>query len=130
MRMWMIDPATMCRKHLLGEHYEIHMIIGAVTKGKNLAGYIEKGLIFPWSLYTRHCELAEEMVARGYKHNSNLEKNTIVAIWRESGWEWYRWPCTEGEKEKIIKDLHGRCSLCRNKYISHKLQAKEVKWTD
>jgi len=24
MRMWMIDPSLLCRKHLLGEHNEIH----------------------------------------------------------------------------------------------------------
>lgn len=24
MRMWMIDPKLLCRKHLLGEHNEIH----------------------------------------------------------------------------------------------------------
>lgn len=25
MRMWMVDPTIMCRQHLLGEHYELHV---------------------------------------------------------------------------------------------------------
>lgn len=38
MRMWMVDPATMCDRHLLGEHAEIHMAIGTIAKGRSVAG--------------------------------------------------------------------------------------------
>jgi hypothetical protein len=30
MRMWMVPPKVMCRKHLLGEHVEIHMLAGSL----------------------------------------------------------------------------------------------------
>jgi len=28
MRMWMLNPKALCRKHLMGEHVEIHMLVG------------------------------------------------------------------------------------------------------
>lgn len=45
MRMWMVDPATMCDRHLLGEHAEIHMAIGTIAKGRSVAGRVEHGLL-------------------------------------------------------------------------------------
>lgn len=38
MRMWMLPPETMCRKHLLGEHVELHMLLGSLRRGKTLTG--------------------------------------------------------------------------------------------
>ena len=32
MRMWMIDPTLLCRKHLLGEHGELHKFIPSFRK--------------------------------------------------------------------------------------------------
>jgi len=29
--MWMTPPAGMCRKHLLGEHVELHMLLGQLA---------------------------------------------------------------------------------------------------
>jgi hypothetical protein len=43
MRMWMVWPELMCRKHLLGEHVEIHMLLGALNKGHRVQGFINKG---------------------------------------------------------------------------------------
>lgn len=44
MRMWMLPTAGMCRKHLLGEHVELHMLLGSLRRGKN----IEVLPGFPW----------------------------------------------------------------------------------
>lgn len=33
MRMWLVPPSHMCRKHLLGEHVELHMLLGTLKKG-------------------------------------------------------------------------------------------------
>lgn len=44
MRMWMVPPELMCRQHLLGEHVELHMFVGAINKGTSvvtLPGYCE-----------------------------------------------------------------------------------------
>jgi len=72
MRMWMVPPALLCQQHLLGEHVETHMFLGAVRKGKNLGGYMRRNQFFPEELKPRHDALAAEMLRRGLKHNSPL----------------------------------------------------------
>ncbi len=72
MRMWMVPPRKMCRKHLLGEHVEIHMVVASLRLGKSVAGFLEKGLLELHSLRQRHDELVAEMLRRGYRHNSPL----------------------------------------------------------
>jgi hypothetical protein len=72
MRMWMIDPKLMCRKHLLGEHVEMHMFVGTLQKGVSVEGYVNGGLFDSRDLKTRHDELVEEMTRRGYNHKSPL----------------------------------------------------------
>lgn len=70
MRMWMLPPEMLCRKHLLGEHVECHMLLGCLQKGKSIQGFIDKGLVEVHHLEERHLRLASEMVSRGYNHNS------------------------------------------------------------
>lgn len=41
MRMWNINPRYMCRKHLLGEHVETHMLVGSLRKEKSVQGINE-----------------------------------------------------------------------------------------
>lgn len=72
MRMWMIPPALLCRKHLLGEHNELHMLAGSLLRGKSLEGFIRNGLLEPACLVPRHDALAGEMRARGFRHQSPL----------------------------------------------------------
>jgi hypothetical protein len=74
MRMWLVNPAILCRRHLLGEHVESHMFLGTLRLGKNIDGYIAKDLFQPRLLYPRHKALVEEMIKRGYNHNSPLTK--------------------------------------------------------
>lgn len=74
MRMWMVDPRIMCKQHLLGEHAEIQMFIGTISRGKSVRGYLEKGLLEVHSLYARHEELVEEMKRRGYNHSSGIDE--------------------------------------------------------
>jgi len=72
MRMWLVDPYKMCSKHLLGEHVETHMMVGAINKNKSIDGLIKKGLIDTRLIKSRHDELAQEMKKRGYRHESEL----------------------------------------------------------
>src|SRR5512140_3519098 len=72
MRMWMVPPRRMCRKHLLGEHVEIHMAVATLRLGKSVSGFLEKGLLELGSLRSRHDELVAEMLRRGYRHASPL----------------------------------------------------------
>lgn len=105
MRMWMIDPSKMCRKHLLGEHVEIHMLVGSILKKKNLGKFLEYRLIEPKSIVERHRQLVDEMTKRGYKHKSelpefNLEQydSSILSI--------------SVDVNKSIHDISERCSEC------------------
>lgn len=71
MRMWGVDPKTMCRQHLLGEHVEMHMFVGAIKKNKSLTGFLQ-GLVDTRLIQRRHDELADEMTRRGFNHRSPM----------------------------------------------------------
>ena len=66
----MIEPKFLCRKHLLGEHGEIHKHKHNFEKKHNMTGRM--GQIFPDKMQERHDLLAEEMLNRGYNHKSKL----------------------------------------------------------
>jgi len=100
MRMWNVDPSIMCRQHLLGEHNEMHKLVGAINKGKSIRGYIEKGLVEVHNIRNRHDELAEEMGKRGYRHRSPLPK-------------FRSWRAGKVFVGSNIADLVGRCKRCR-----------------
>ena len=72
MRMWMVNPRLMCRKHLLGEHVELHMFVAGIRRGLNLRGYLDKQLLEPHNIRRRHLELVGELRRRGYHHRSPL----------------------------------------------------------
>lgn len=72
-RQWMIPPEFMCRQHLLGEHKEIHQLIGTLKKGYNIQGYIKNNCIEITSIKKRHDELVDEMKNRGYNHKSPID---------------------------------------------------------
>jgi hypothetical protein len=74
-RIWCVPVHELDRQHLLGEHAELHCIVGALL-GKYKAyqnhpqtlrfkGHIEQ-------LYYRHSQQVAEMQKRGYQHNSPL----------------------------------------------------------
>lgn len=60
MRMWMLPPETMCRKHLLGEHVELHMLLGSLRRGKNIDGFLAGKLVDPRRMFRRHEELGSK----------------------------------------------------------------------
>lgn len=110
MRMWMVPTNIMCRNHLLGEHVEIHMLVGTINKKGNVTGYINSGLLEFKSLKCRHDELIKEMTRRGYKHNSPLP-DILFEI--------------ENKKvnvEENIKELCRRCDKCRELYFKESLE--------
>lgn len=111
MRMWMVDPKLMCRKHLLGEHVELHMIVGAINKGKDLTGFLVGNMLEPNTIIQRHYELALEMTARGYNHKSPLvpmlygvmpSKHQDIVI----------------DRNAAHLDLINRCEECHNLYVA------------
>ena len=75
MRIWDIEPSELCRKHLLGEHRELHAIWSILTNGKQ--GYRNHPETKRWvgklgALACRHSKLVVEMERRGYNHSSEL----------------------------------------------------------
>lgn len=111
MRMWMVNPKIMCRLHLLGEHAEIHMFVGAINRGYSVKGYLTKGLLEIQSLYKRHEELVKEMKRRGYKHRSEIDE-----IWKHAE------RLGVVDKEKNLRQLIDRCSSCRQRYSAREKQ--------
>lgn len=78
MRMWMICPSRLCRKHLLGEHGEIHKHRHNFVKRHSIKGRLTPIVqIEPMSMQARHDALAAEMVRRGFNHNSPYEQPDI-----------------------------------------------------
>lgn len=90
----------MCRKHLLGEHVECHMFVGTIRRGRNIRGYLQKGLLEIHNIQKRHDELAEEMQHRGYKHSSPIE----FVYERKTG---------KINREQNAIQLLNRCAECR-----------------
>jgi len=102
MRLWMVSPAIMCDRHLLGDHYECHMFAGCIEKGKSLKGYVAGNLFDAASLNARHDSLAEEMESRGFAHRSPLSKHSGTS--------------TPIDSALSLKDLLGRCAECRKRH--------------
>jgi hypothetical protein len=82
--MWLgVDPAEMCRKHLLGEHVELHMLAGCLSQNKNIAsvvGLAKAGFIDICSRSWRHEEISEEMLRRGMCHKSKLNLLNLATL--------------------------------------------------
>ena len=102
MRMWLVNPETMCRKHLLGEHYELHMLSGSLLKGRSIQGHLEKGNLEPSLLHTRHSELVGEMTRRGMHHRSPLPAIDVSS-----------WGSGYVDPTTAEAELRRRCGVCR-----------------
>ena len=81
MRIWDVDPARLCRQHLLGEHRELHGLWNILTQGKR--GYSAHPETLRWvgklaALHARHERLVEEMHERGYRHASPLDSRLAL----------------------------------------------------
>lgn len=101
MRQWNIDPTLMCRKHLLGEHVEMHMAKGSIEKNKSLNGFIKNGLLNVGTIKLRHDILADEIKRRGYNHMS------IMLTFNEGH------PTFVVDNAKNKLELCNRCPDCR-----------------
>jgi hypothetical protein len=87
MRVWDISAEKLCRNHLLGEHRELHAIWSILINGKK--GYSRHPETLRWkgklaALYLRHGTLVKEMSARGYNHQSDLDRKYAVGIKRQT----------------------------------------------
>ncbi len=107
MRMWMVNPRLMCRKHLLGEHVELHMLAACMRREMSLKGFFDNRLIETHSVIRRHEQLVREMKRRGFRHASPLEN-----VPRRRG--------GRVDRRANLAELARRCQHCR------KLQEKQT----
>lgn len=119
MRMWMVDPEIMCNRHLLGEHNEIHMLIGSLYKKIKIDGFIKNNLIEPESIIKRHQELVNEIERRGYNHNSlilhqfkKLNIPSLNELIKHLPKEYQEYKI---DREKSLNDLLSRCQECKKR---------------
>ena len=106
MRMWGINPKLLCRKHLLGEHGEIHKhrhnFVKQHSISKRIAPVVQ---IAPEQMEARHDELAAEMIRRGYNHNSPYQQPDLSYLKKDERY-------AEIDTNVSILDLALRCSDC------------------
>jgi hypothetical protein len=108
MRMWMVDPRIMCFKHLCREHCEVHRLVANLRKGRDVRSYLLRQVIDISSIYARHKELEDEIMARGGKLDSPLSVAECVAFAR-----WYG--STTVNIGRSLADLSDCCKECRKK---------------
>ncbi len=77
MRIWDLPVNSLCRKHLLAEHRELHAIWAVITQKRK--GYSFHPETLRWkgklkALYLRHEAEIKEFGKRGYQHRSQLDK--------------------------------------------------------
>lgn len=107
MRMWMISPELLCKKHLLGEHFEIHKHKHNFVKHHSIDKRISPVVqIEPSSMEIRHNQLVKEMKRRNYNHNSPYEMPDIsyLPIWQREA---------KVDLDNSFKDLCERCPDCK-----------------
>ena len=113
MRQWMCDPEILCDNHLLGEHCEHHMFMGAIKKGTSMRGYLLNNLLEPTSLKNRHDEISSEMTSRGMDHKTPFNKNNDSVIIEKLSIDHLNWKI---DKSIALNDLLSRCPKCKERY--------------
>lgn len=107
--MWMVNPAVMCNRHLLGEHAECHMLAGHLQRKRQITNYIRFNLLEPKSLRERHDQLSLEMENRQMLHKSPLQEFDLSYL--PQGHRIY----TVNAEESLI-ELSRRCSECSERF--------------
>jgi len=107
MRMFMCSTKWMCNQHLLGEHRELHAIVGILHKGISIAGYIDSNCIEVSAIYDRHNAIVDELIIRGYKHKTPMLQSEIVFEHLPIPHQEYKI-----DRKKSAADLFARCREC------------------
>jgi len=110
MRMWMVSPRQMCDQHLLGEHFECHMIRSHLQKEYKIAGFVKSNCMEVRSLGKRHNALAKEMRRRGMRHKSPLKYVSVTYLPKEHR-------NAKVNKALAHQTLVGRCERCLERLL-------------
>lgn len=105
MRMWMIDPGTLCDEHLHDEHNWMHMLEEALRQGEDLQSYLDNDYLEPQNLEKRHTQLVREFKRRGVAHDSPLAHETLPPA--------HERPQGTVDPQQSRSVLWTRCNKCR-----------------
>jgi len=108
----------MCRRHLLGEHVELHMPVITINKGHHVKGYLANNCLKPGAIIKRHDALVNEMNRRGYNHSSELPE-PILSVLSDAD----KKTCVD--KEKSLVDLLDRGDECKKRYAMEKIAVEK-----
>jgi hypothetical protein len=115
LRMWMVDPALLCLKHLCGEHGEIHKHRHNFVKGHSIDGRIAGNAVEPASMQSRHDELEAEIrrraVEAGRKPPSSPFEQPDLSVYPPEQRDYVI------DREAALKLLLDRCDECRRLHI-------------
>lgn len=107
-RMWAIDPSQLCREHLVGEHAEMHQIVGTIRNhphGESIVdGHADAGDVDTSLIQQRHDELVSEMERRGFDHDSPMDYDDDLNAGHV-------------DVEDNRRDLRDRCGACERRMI-------------
>ncbi|HSX09131.1 MAG TPA: pyrimidine dimer DNA glycosylase/endonuclease V [Candidatus Saccharimonadales bacterium] len=109
MRIWDLSPTILCRKHLLGEHRELHSIWTVITQHKK--GYAHHPETLRWigklkALANRHEQLVKEMKKRNYRHHNELDLSLATGDAHQT-----TLIHTLAEQKQILRDKHCDCRV-------------------
>lgn len=104
MRIWDIPVEKLCRKHLLGEHNELHAIFSIIVN--NHRGFANHPEVKRWrnnlrGLSDRHRQQVVEMERRGYRHISDLGDHLLSSS-KKTYWQ------TPEQQTRILKEKSKR----------------------
>lgn len=107
MRIWDVPLEELCRKHLLGEHRELHALWTILSQDRK--GYRSHPETKRWvgklaALYKRHEEEVIEMRRRGYNHYSDLDLKDAIGEELQS-----EFVSTIQEQRIILKEKDCEC---------------------
>lgn len=118
MRMWMIDPALLCSRHLSGEHGEIHKHLPSFRRGHSVSGRFAPVVQIQLNaILARHDELAAEIdrraqqSGRGGHHSPLTDLPDLQAIYPD-----HYSLCVDIAES--VRDLCERCPECRDRILS------------
>lgn len=109
MRIWDVSPSVLCRKHLLGEHRELHALWTILTENKK--GYSQHPETLRWkgklkALFLRHEAQVKEMKARGYHHHSDLNKQLAIGSAKQMDWI-----TSVSEQQELLQNKKCECQF-------------------
>lgn len=115
MRIWDINLGLLCRRHLLAEHLELHVIWSVITNQHK--GYSRHPETLRWrgrlrALYYRHEQQVAEMERRNYVHASPLDYSLATGAEVQT-----QFINTPDEQTTILKSKNCSCFKEENAHV-------------